>query len=105
MKRAFYIIVLFALAALFAGCGPAGKVIHFVREPWAVESELEKQIGMKSNVSLNWDNMTFSKATVTFDTIPSTLTVSELASAVRGALRTEVHQQPEELVIEIKLRQ
>ncbi len=89
---------------MLIGCGPAGKAIHFIHEPWAVANELERQIGLKSNVSLNWDNMTFSKATVTFDAIPKSLTVSEVASAIREALEAKVRQQPAELVIEFKVR-
>lgn len=104
MNRAISLSILIILAAVLVGCGPAGKLIHFVGEPWAVANELQKETGLKSNVSLNWDNMRFSKATVTFEVMPNNLTVSEVASAIREALNAKVHQQPEELVIEFKVR-
>ena len=104
MNRALAVGVLMILAAVLAGCGPATNALHFVGEPWAVANQLEKQTGLKCNVSLNWDNLSFSKATVTFEGTPNNLTVSELASAIREALNAKVHQQPEELVIEFKVR-
>jgi hypothetical protein len=104
MNRALLISILAVLAVVLGGCGPAGNLIHFVGEPWAVEHELAKQTGLPSNVSLSWDNMKFSKAIVTFEVLPNNLTVSQVASAIREALNAKVHQQPEELVIVFKMR-
>ena len=87
------------VALALAGCGPIDTMKEGFAHSQAVSAELEKSLGVKSSVGFNWTNGSLASVNVTFEGIPSNLTLSEIAAKAKQVVSAEFKQTPTKLVV------
>jgi len=96
MLRRF--IVLATLSTSLGGCNMVNAVKEGIEQSEAAASSIEKQVGVKPDVGFNFQNGSFSAATVVFSSVPSA-SLPELEKISRKAVVSSFKSEPERLVV------
>jgi hypothetical protein len=99
----FRVVVLLALVLSLAGCDMLGTLTDGWKYAKAVESDLERSIGMKPEVGFNWHNGRLETVTVTFPRIYEAKPLREVAEAVRLSVNTQFKQTPDNILLAFSL--
>lgn len=89
--------VLVAASALVA-CDVASQIKDGLAHSSAASETIEKQVGKKPEIGFNYNNGSFSQATVQFSEAPA-MPLPELEKVVRAALVSEFKDEPAQLII------
>lgn len=92
-----------AFCAVLAGCDAADSLREGFAHSQAVQADLERSIGLKSLVGFDWNNGSLSRVSVTFQGLPMTHPLSEIADSTRFAVRKEFKQEPKEIVVSFSI--
>jgi len=96
MLRRF--LVLAALSMALGGCNVVNAVKEGMEQSEAAASSIEKQVGVKPDVGFNFQNGSFTAATVVFNSVPSA-SLPELEKISRKAVVASFKSEPERLVV------
>jgi hypothetical protein len=99
-QRLFLLVVL--LISL-AGCDAFDTMKEGFAHSEAVSAQLEKTVGLKSQVGFNWVNGSLTSVNVTFAGMPTTGTLSEIAEKTKQAIRSEFKQTPKHILISFSI--
>ena len=92
------IVPALALVLLVAGCDMVSQIKDGMAHSTAAAEAIEKQVGKRPEIGFNYNNGSFSQATVQFSDAPAT-PLPELEKIVRAAVRNEFKDEPASLVI------
>src|SRR6266852_473109 len=98
-------VAIVVLAAGLAACGVIDTLVDGFKYAKAVETDLERETGLRPGVGFNWSNGRLTSVSVTFPRLIETKPVRELADTVRRAVAKEFKQTPENIVLALSLRQ
>lgn len=87
-----------AMVAL-SGCGPIDTMKEGFAHSKAVSAELEKTLGLKSQVGFNWSNGSLTSVSVNFQGAPTDATLAEVIAKSKAAVAAEFKQTPRQLVV------
>jgi hypothetical protein len=90
-------------ALTLAACDAVNTVTEGAAHARAVESDLEKAIGVKPQVGFNWNNGRLTSVTVQYPSIVQSPPLGDLAKAVRASVETQFKQTPENIVLAFSL--
>ena len=91
-------LTMIAAAFALAACDMVGQVKDGLAHSTAASESIAKQVGKKPEIGFNYNNGSFSQATVQFDDAPA-MPLPELEKVVRAAVVTEFKEEPSLLVI------
>lgn len=94
--RALSLVV---LSATLTACGPIDTMKEGFTHSQAVSAQLEKSLGLKSFVGFNWNNGSLTSVSVTFQGLPPSAPLSEVAEQSKQAVLAEFKQTPKQIVI------
>jgi len=94
MRRIAAILI---IAASLAACGFFGELVDGWKHAKAVETDLEKSVGLKPHVGFKWSNGRLVLVTVSFPELYDKVPVRELAEVVRASVITQFRQRPENI--------
>lgn len=96
MKRIFTALVLiFSLCA----CDAVSTMKDSFAQSEAVASDMEKAIGSKPFVGLNWKNGVLNSVDIKFDDIPKDRTTTEIVQIVRESIKNQFKQEPKQILV------
>jgi hypothetical protein len=87
-----------AAIVLVSSCEMVTQINDGMAHSTAAATAIEKQVGVKPEVGFNFQNGTFSQATVQFRAVPAT-PLPQLEKIVREAVALEFKDEPSALVI------
>lgn len=96
MLRRF--VVLAALSMSLGGCNVVSAVKEGMEQSEAAAASIEKQVGVKPDVGFNFQNGSFTSATIVFNSVPSA-SLPELEKISRKAVVASFKSEPERLVV------
>ena len=97
------ILAILVIALSLAACDAVNTVTDGFKQAQAVEKDLEQSVGIKPQVGFNWNNGQLRSVTVMFPRMPDTMTLPEVAGAVRAAVGKEFKQTPDNIVLSFSL--
>ena len=86
------------LAAL-SGCGAIDSVKEGFQHTQEVATDLEKSVGSKPFVGLNWSSGHLNYVSVTFEGIPAGKSLPDIAALARSSVASHFKQKPGQIVI------
>jgi hypothetical protein len=99
-KKVRAIAAWMVMAGGLSGCGGA---IDTMKEGFAhskaISTELEKSLGLKSQVGFNWVNGSLTSVSVNFQGAPANATVPEVIAKSKAAVVAEFKQTPKQIVV------
>lgn len=84
---------------LLTGCDAVDAVQNGFKHTQAISADLEKSLGMKSQVGFNWNNGVLTSVSINFQDLPKTHRLREIASLVRKEVAHEFKQKPRQITI------
>jgi hypothetical protein len=87
-----------ALAFMLAACDMVSQVKDGMAHSSAVAESIQKQVGTRPEVGFNYNNGSFTRASVQFAEVPA-MPLPELEKVVRAAVVREFKEEPSSLVI------
>ena len=90
--------VLAALSMSLGGCNVVNEVKEGIAQSEEVAASIEKQVGVKPQVGFNYQNGTFTTATIQFPSLPSA-SLPEVEKISRKAVVASFKNEPEHLVV------
>ena len=94
-------LALFALTLV--ACDAVNTVTEGLSHARAVESDLERETGVKPNVGFNWNNGRLTSVTVQYPRLIESKQLGDLAKTVRASVTTQFKQPPETIVLSFSL--
>ena len=88
-----------AFALTLAGCDAVNTMTEGFKHAKAVESELERETGVRPQVGFNWRNGTLVSVTVQYPHLVESKPLHDLAEAARTAVSQEFKQTPNSIVL------
>ena len=92
-------LALLLTALALAGCDAVNTVTEGAAHARAVESDLEKSTGVKPRVGFNWNNGQLTSLTVQYPHIVQSMSLYDLAKAVRASVQSEFKQTPQNTIL------
>jgi len=99
----FRIAALSLFALTLAACDAVNTVTEGTSHARAVESDLERETGVKPRVGFNWNNGRLTSVTVQYPRLVESKQLADLAKAVRASVATQFKQPPENIVLAFSL--
>jgi len=97
-----YVLAGLAIAGLW-GCDAVTGAYETVKESIAqaqgVSDDIEKAVGERAAVSVNWKNGKLEQVSLNFERVPKDVRISELAEHARASIRKRLATAPRQLVI------
>lgn len=97
MRLTFTLLLL--ATALLSSCGPLDTMREGFAHSQAVSTQLEKSLGLKSEVGFSWVNGTLTNVNVTFAGIPQNANLAHISEQAKRAISAEFKQTPKQVVI------
>jgi hypothetical protein len=97
------IIAIIVLACSLAACGMISTLVDGFKHARAVASDLEQATGVKPEVGFNWHNGRLIRVSVGFPKVYDAKPLRELADLVRGSVRKQFEQTPEDIELGFSL--
>ena len=97
------LLVLVALPACDAVTGTFETVKESIAQAQGVSDDIEKAVGTRAAVSINWKNGELAQVSLNFEAVPKDVRISELAEHARASIRKRLAKQPKQLVIAFSL--
>lgn len=92
-------IALLVIALMLTACDAVNTVTEGSAHARAVESDLEKSTGVKPSVGFNWNNGRLTSVTVQYRNIVQSMSLYDLAKAVRASVQSEFKQTPQNIIL------
>jgi hypothetical protein len=92
------------VAVALAACDAVSTMTEGFQHMRAVETDLEKSIGIKPQVGFNWHNGRLTSVNVTFSGIQEGKPLRELTETVRASVEQNFKQKPQQIVVAFVLR-
>lgn len=100
MRRILLFLVLpLCLAACDAVTGAFDTVKEGIAQAQGVSDDIEKAVGVRAAVSVNWKNGELAQVSLNFEGVPKDVRVSELVEHARASLRKRMAREPQQLLI------
>ena len=97
-----YVLAGLAIAALW-GCDAVTGAYETVKESIAqaqgVSDDIEKAVGVRAAVSINWKNGELAQVSLNFEGVPKDARISDIAEHARASLLKRMAKDPQQLVI------
>ena len=97
------ILLPLALLALLSACdaltGAYDTVKEGIAQAQGVSDDIEKAVGVRAAVSVNWKNGELAQVSLNFEGVPKDVRVSELVEHARASLRKRMAREPQQLLI------
>lgn len=97
-----YVLAGLAIAVL-SGCDAVTGAYDTVKEgivqAQGVSDDIEKAVGLRAAVSINWKNGELAQVSLNFEGVPKDVRVSELVEHARASLRKRMAKEPQQLLI------
>jgi hypothetical protein len=90
-------------AVLVAGCDALDTMSNGLAHTQAVAASLEQSLGHRPLVAFRWSNGSLDTVTVTFDGVPSSRTLAEIAEQSRAAVRAHFSEDPDAIIVAFAL--
>ena len=91
-------VALMVSASMLIACDVVSQVKDGLAHSTAASESIEKQVGKRPEVGFNYNNGSFTQATVQFSEAPA-MPLPELEKVVRAAVVAEFKDEPANLVI------
>lgn len=100
MRRILLFLVLpLCLTACDAVTGAFDTVKEGIVQAQGVSDDIEKAVGVRAAVSINWKNGELAQVSLSFEGVPKDVRVSELVEHARASLRKRMAKEPQQLLI------
>jgi uncharacterized protein YceK len=99
----FRIVIFLVCTIAISGCDAVNTITEGTKQADAVAADLEKIIGMKPWVGLNWKNGQLTSVTVAFPQIYDAKPSQAVAEMVRDAVGKDFKQKPDNIVLSFSL--
>jgi len=102
------VLLLACLLVPLAACDAVNETINNVREgivqAQGVSEDIEKAVGARAGVSVNWKNGELELVNVSFEGVPKDIRIAELAEHARASIRKRLAKEPKRLVIAFTIK-
>lgn len=88
-----------ALAACDAVTEGFNTMKDGIAQAQGVSDDIEKAVGARAAVSINWKNGELAQVSLNFEGVPKDVRVSELVEHARASLRKRMAKEPKQLLI------
>jgi hypothetical protein len=93
------VLTLGILSACDAVTGAYDTMKESIVQAQAVSDDIEKAVGARAAVSVNWKNGELAQVSLSFEGVPKDVRVSEIAEHARASLLKRMAKEPKQLLI------
>jgi len=101
-----YVLAGLAIAAL-SGCDAVTGAYETLKEGFVqaqgVSDDIEKAVGTRAAVSINWKNGELAQVSLNFEAVPKDVRISELAEHARASIRKRLAKDPKQLLLSFSI--
>ena len=98
-RYALLALALGILSACDAMTGAYDTMKESIVQAQGVSDDIEKAVGMRAAVSINWKNGELAQVSLNFDGVPKDVRVSEIAEHARASLLKRMTKEPKQLLL------
>ena len=98
-RYALLVLTLGILSACDAVTGAYDTVKEGIVQAQGVSDDIEKAVGVRAAVSINWKNGELAQVSLNFHGVPKDVRVSEIAEHARASLLKRMAKEPKQLLI------
>jgi hypothetical protein len=98
-RYALVVLTLGILSACDAVTGAYDTMKESIVQAQAVSDDIEKAVGARAAVSVNWKNGELAQVSLSFEGVPKDVRVSEIAEHARASLLKRMAKEPKQLLI------
>ena len=93
------VLTLGILSACDAVTGAYDTMKESIVQAQGVSDDIEKAVGVRAAVSVNWKNGELAQVSLSFEGVPKDVRVSELVEHARASLLKRMAKEPKQLLI------
>jgi hypothetical protein len=98
-RYALVVLMAGVLSACEAVTGAYDTVKESLVQAQGVSDDIEKAVGARAAVSVNWKNGELAQVSLSFEGVPKDVRISEIAEHARASLLKRMAKEPKQLVI------
>ena len=98
-------VLLLVASVSLAACDAVDTMTDGFAHSQAVSAKLESSLGLKNTVGFRWNNGSLDSVTITFEGVPNSPSLPEIAVHVKQAVIAEFKQPPKAIVLAFSVAQ